>query len=100
MVFVNETLDEEKIFLQPRVLAFEFMYVIGAELQNLHLLSDSMEQSVSHEQGSGVDTKDDMFGSIMIDHRNYELKIKNYSSFSWLRTKPRMMTTAAPAIST
>ena len=76
-MLLDEFLQEEKLLLQARVLAVNLMYIKHTEIDDLHLLPYGMQQSIAHEQCSGVDTKDDMFVSdgVLHDFRISELVI-------------------------
>jgi hypothetical protein len=54
MILIDDLLQEEKLLLETRVLPFQFMDIIGAKLKDLDLLSDGLEQGVTHEQRSRV----------------------------------------------
>ena len=61
MVFVNNLLQKKELLLQARVLPFEFMHIICAKLQNVNLLSDSMQHRVPHKERTRVNPQNDMF---------------------------------------
>ena len=56
MILIYQVLQKEKFFLKTRILSFQFMHIVRAELQNLHLLSDGMQESVTHAQSTRIDT--------------------------------------------
>jgi hypothetical protein len=56
MVFVDDVLEEEKLLLQPRILSFEFMHIERAKLQYINLFADSVQDRVTHEKRTRVDT--------------------------------------------
>jgi hypothetical protein len=56
MVFVDDFLQEEKFLLQTRILALDFMHIERAKLQYINLFADSVQDRVTHEKRTRVDT--------------------------------------------
>ena len=49
-------MQKEKFFLKARVLTFEFMHIVRAELEYFHLLSDGVQKGITHKERSRVNS--------------------------------------------
>ena len=68
MILVDELLEKEEFFLQSRILAFHLMHIEHAKVDYFGLVGFGIEEGITHEECSGIDTEDAMMLDEFVNH--------------------------------